>query len=135
MAVDRKKLAAAMADNDGSVQYFVDTHTGSISKVSLQDMAAIQKIKQDLQKDPKRYVRIPKRSGREKYADLEGFIKLIADVNLRGKLTECLGSPNPYRDIRLALERRYKEQRQYDAYQAQLVERRVEDFLRSTGLR
>ena len=134
MSVDRPRLQEAMLDPDPESQYFVDARTGKVVKVSLKDPAGLQRFKADLAADARRFVQVPRPSGREKYAELQEFVASLADPALKARLQGVLASANPYRELQLALERRFKEQRQWDAFRRQKVEKRMADFLKLSGL-
>lgn len=134
MVIDKKKLLEAMAETDPEVQYFVDRKLGTLRKVSLKEPETIARFKEDFAKDQKRFLKIPKRSGAEKYAELNNFIKLVADAALRKKFSEALMGPNPHREFRLLMERRFKEQHQWEEYCKKLAEERLADFLKVSHL-
>lgn len=134
MPVDRARLQEAMLDTDPETQYFVDARGGRVVKVSLKDPAGLQRFKAELQGDPKRFVQVPRPSGREKYADLREFAGVVADPVLKKRIQDALAAPSPYQELRLALERRFKEQRQWEDFRKRKVEKRMVDFLKLSGL-
>ncbi len=134
MPVDRARLQEAMLDPDPETQYFVDSRTGRVLRVTLKDPQGLARFKADLAAEPRRFVQVPRPSGREKYAELAGFVAAVADPVLKKRLQAVLASPNPYRELNLALERRFKEQRQWEEFRRREVARRMADFLKLSGL-
>ncbi len=134
MAIDHAKLIEALNESDPGVQWFADIKLQTVRKVSLQDPQGIERFKRDMAADAKRFVQIPKKTGPERYAELQGFIKIVADKALASKLTDALSSPAPYREFRLLLERKAKEKRQFDNYLKSCSQKRLENFLKLTHL-
>ncbi len=134
MPVDRAKLQEAMLDTDPETQYFVDARTGRVLGVTLKDPAGLARFKADLAADPKRFVQVARPTGKERFAELQAFVAGVADPTLRTRLQGALASPSPYRELNLALEGRFKEKRQWEAFRRQQVDRRMADFLKLTGL-
>ncbi|MGM9998948.1 MAG: UPF0158 family protein [Candidatus Bruticola sp.] len=134
MAIDQEKLIEALNESDPGTQWFADIKLQTVRKVSLKDPQSIEKFKRDLAADARRFVKIPKRSSEERYAELQGFIKIVADKALASKLTDALSSPAPFREFRLLLERKAKEKRQLDAYLKSCSQKRLNNFLKTTHL-
>ncbi len=134
MPVERAKLQEAMLDTDPENQYFVDARTGRVLRVTLKDPAGLARFKTDLAADPKRFVQVARPTGRERFAELQAFVASVADPTLRTRLQGALASPSPYRELNLALEGRFKEKRQWEAFRRQQVDKRMADFLKLTGL-
>ncbi len=134
MAIDQAKLIEALNESDPGVQWFADIKLQTVRKVSLQDPQGIERFKRDMAADAKRFVQIPKKTGPERYAELQGFIKIVADKALAAKLADALSSPAPYREFRLLLERKAKEKRQFDNYLKSCSQKRLESFLKLTHL-
>ena len=134
MPVDRAKLQEAMLDTDPETQYFVDSRTSRVVKVTLKDPAGVQRFRTEVAAEPKRFVQVTRPSGREKFAELQEFIASVADPALKSRLQGALAGTNPYRELHLALERRFKEQRQWEEFRKRKVEKRMADFLKLSGL-
>lgn len=134
MKVDRQQLLVAIANTDGETQYFVDLHTGQVRRVTLKEPDTVARIKADATKDPKRFQRVPLRSGREKVAELHEFAQSITDARLRAQIEQAISFPNPHREIRLLLERRGREMRMWETFLKSSDQRRMMTFLKLTGL-
>lgn len=135
MALDKNKLIEALNEGDPGTQWFLDAKTKTVRKVSLSDPRGIEQFKRDIAGDAQRFVKIPKRTSEERYTELEGFIRQISDKALQAKLSEALSSPSPYREFRLLMERRSKEQRQFENYLNACAQKRLQDFLKTTSIR
>jgi hypothetical protein len=134
MPVDRARLQEAMLDPDPETTYFVDSRTGKVVRVTLKDPQGLARFKAELTTEPRRFVQVPRPSGREKYAELSEFIASVADSAFKKRLQAVLASPNPYRELNLALEQRFKEQRQWKEFRRRQAARRMADFLKLSGL-
>ena len=134
MAIDERKLIEALNEGDPNAQWFADVKQQTVRKVTLQDQQSIEQFKRDLAADSRRFVKIPKRTGAERYAELQGFIRLVADKSLADKLSEALSSPSPYREMHRLLERKAKEKRQFEAYLKECSLKRLRSFLKLTHL-
>ncbi|MBI3928296.1 MAG: hypothetical protein HY319_22320 [Armatimonadetes bacterium] len=132
--VDRKVLYEAFADTDPETQYMVDTTTGRVIKLSLSDPAGLQKFKSDLAREPKRYLQVQKPSGQDNFKDMEQFVAIVADPRLKQELQRALASHKPFREFRDVLERRFKEKNQWAEFRKQRVEKRLTDFMKTSGL-
>lgn len=128
MAIDKQKLLNALNESDPEVQWFADLKLQNVRALSLKDPQGIERFRREMAADAKRFVQVPKRTSRERYAELEGFIKVVSDPALQKRLREALQSPSPQREFRLALERKAKEQRQFEAYLQECSLKRLREF-------
>ena len=109
MAIDKQKLLNALNESDPEVQWFADLKLQNVRALSLKDPQGIERFRREM-------------------AELEGFIKVVSDPALQKRLREALQSPSPQREFRLALERKAKEQRQFEAYLQECSLKRLREF-------
>lgn len=134
MPVDRSKLMEAFSDPDPENQYFVDTRTGGVLKLSLKDPAGLQRFKTQLGAEPKRFVQVQKPAARDRIAELEAFMATLTDPHLKAELQRALAAPSPFREVNQAFERRFPQKRAWDEFRKKRNEQRVAAFLKSSGL-
>lgn len=135
MAVDRPKLQEALADPDPENQYFVDSQSGAVQKVSLKDPAGLARFKAQITADPKRFVQVPKPSARDRLAELQEFMQTLTDPHLKSELQRALAAPSPFREVNQAFERRFTQKRAWDEFRKKRTELRLAAFLKTSGLK
>lgn len=134
MAVDRPKLLEAISDPDPENQYFVDTRSGGVLKVSLKDPAGLQRFKTQVAAEPKRYVQVKKATAQDRIAELQEFMAALTDPHLKAELQRALAAPSPFREVNNAFERRFPQKRAWDEFRKKKNEQRLASFLKSAGL-
>lgn len=134
MAVDRPKLMEALSDPDPETQFFVDTRSGAVLKVSLKDPAGLQRFKAQITAEPKRFVQVPKPAARDRIAELQEFMANLTDPHLKAELQRALTAPSPFREVSLAFERRFPQKRAWDEFRRKKTEQRLATFLKTSGL-
>lgn len=134
MNIDRKALATALDDTDKNSHYMVDKKTGKVLKLSLQDPASVADIQKRIAADKARYIKIPKPNPRSNFEELERFVKQLQDPHFRKVCERALTSHRPFREFRDALNTKPKEKRAWETYHQELVDKRIDAFLKGTGL-
>jgi len=94
ITVNLSEICAAMEDNSGEVNYFLDLHTGEVLSVSdyVDDQEEIVK---KIEEEPDRYKGIPAISSSEAFQIMEDFIETVQDDEIRGALYDAIKRKKP----------------------------------------
>lgn len=137
MAVNVVELLKVFRTMKNDVAYFFDRNTGSVVQLSSEnpDPRLLMAFKAKMDADKKRYIRMPRRSRQEHFADMETFIGTLKDKKLQQRLADALASGGQASKIfRDALESNAMARERWKAFQDERLKGFVVQFLRDNGI-
>jgi Uncharacterised protein family (UPF0158) len=129
------QLLQAVADPNPEIVPFLDTHLGEVHKIGRQASAAdLARFKQASERDPDRFLRIPRTTAEESRADMVAFMATVKDKKLQERLQLALrggGGLRDYQDKLLAVP---AERERWFTFRDGRVAVRLREWLRQSGL-
>jgi len=134
--IDRRDLARAIEDPARDREHVLDRESNDIITLSATNMSLTElyDFKTRMEKQPDRYLRIPKVPPAEGYQDMEDFIKTLKDPKLRLRLAQALAGRNAFREFRDMLESYPREEERWEAFKDERRQVRIDDWLKINGL-
>lgn len=136
MEIDRRALGRAMEDPARDREHVLDRQNNDIIALSATTMSLTElyDFKTRMEKDPDRYLRIPKVPSADGYQDMEDFIKSLSDPKLRLRLAQALAGRSAFREFRDLLESFPREEERWEVFKDKRRQVRIDDWLKLNGL-
>lgn len=135
MKVDYPALLKAFEDTAPENQYMIDTQSGSLLKLSLEDPSSIKRFQAQFAQNPKRFVKVERPAARDNFQELELFVGGLTDPHLKSALQRALTSHKPFREFRDVIKDKFHAREAWEKFHKQNVEKRANNFLKASGLK
>jgi hypothetical protein len=133
LKIDLDELCYAFEDHHN--EYYLDLKTGELLFISsLADEEEVERIEDQLEREPNRYLWVPKLLPQEGYAYMQEFIETVGDPNLQEKLWIAIDGPGAFGRFRRVLSGYPEEQERWFKFKDERVREHVEFWLRSEGI-
>ena len=124
-------VAFAMSTHDLAIEQFLDRSTGEVTVVfESDDSEEGNALRDAIDRDPDRFVRIPRSEAREDYARIERFVDELDDPAAIDQLRDALAGKGAFSRFRSAVERSNVRERWF-AFEARDRERLAREWLAS----
>ncbi|MBM3462751.1 MAG: hypothetical protein FJX76_11675 [Armatimonadetes bacterium] len=128
-------LVGAINDSATDVVYYVDSHNGDVSKISRgAPLADLARFKTMSDKDPDRFLKVPKPTGEESYGDMAEFTRTVKDRKLQERLQIAVRGGGTMRNFLDALTPSPMEKERWYKFRESRVHARARDWVRQNGL-
>ena len=128
-------LLAAASDPNPEVVAFVDSHTGETVRVSrAASPADLLKFKQQSERDPDRFLRVPRPTAQEGVGDMTAFLPTVKDKKLLERLQLAMRGGGGLRDFQDKLLAAPMERDRWYKFRESRVAGRLREWLRQSGL-
>lgn len=136
LRVDLPMLCLAFEDGSGMQKYYLDCQTGEVIVSSSEaefsdDFDSIEEMKDAIECNPTRYIRVPNILSREGYENMEEFIETLEDPNLKEKLYIAIDGPGAFRRFKDVLIAYPEERENWFTFRDKKIENRVIEWLKS----
>ena len=137
MPVEIKELLRALGDRSRESRYLLDKKTGRVYCVRADDLKNPQVLEliKAREKEPARFVEVPKLPAQEIFKDMEAFLKILKNKQLIKKLAGLIGGGGGYRDFRDALRGYEREEKLWFDFREQRMKERLKNWLKTVGIR
>lgn len=133
--VSLKAFLAAVADTDQDVVFYVDSHRGEILKMSRSmPLAELARFKTMTDRDPDRFVKVPKPTAEESYGDMDAFMASVKDKKLQDRLQLSIRGGGTLRNFLDALSPNPIEKERWYKFRQARIQTRAQDWMRQNGL-
>lgn len=133
--VNLKALLTALADPSPDVVIFIDSHTGEVARLSRSaPMTELARFKTQSDRDPDRFVKVPRPTAEETYSDMAAFAGSVKDKKLQDRLRLEVtggGTLRSFVDQLLAIP---TEKERWHRFRDDRVRERLQSWLRANGL-
>lgn len=135
LRVELSELCSAMENSSGEYAYYLDLETGEILFISdyLDDTEA-EKLRDDVDENPKRYKPIAKAQSYEGYHDMEDFIATAEDEHLAKLLEVAIEGKGAFRRFKDVLARYPEERERWFRFKDQRMRERAVEWLEEIGV-
>jgi hypothetical protein len=129
--IDLGELIDAFGNCRIGYQYYLDTVPGEILHTcdEWMDTEEIEKIDEQIEMEPERYLSIPTDSSREGYRALEAFTDTVEDENLKEKLWIALDGRGAFRRFKDVLSHYPDEREKWFEFKNERLKNRVLEWL------
>ncbi len=135
LPVSTRALLNAVQDPNPQVVCFVDSHNGEVLKLSPgSNMAELARFKTMSGSDPDRFLKVPRPTGAETYADLDAFCATVRDRKLADRLATAVRGGGTLRDFLDALTPVPGEKERWYRFRESRTMERLQNWLRQNGL-
>lgn len=133
--VNLKALQAALADPSPEVIVFIDSHSGEVFRLSRSaPMAELARFKAQADRDPDRFVKVPRPTSEETYSDMAAFTATVKDRKLQERLRREAEGSGTLRGFQDGLAPVPLEKERWHRFRDERVRQRLQVWLRSNGL-
>ena len=134
--IDLSELIDAFDNCRIGYEYYLDIITGEILHTSDEwmDTEEIEKIYEQIEREPGRYLAIPSDSSREGYRDMEAFTDTVEDENLRDKLWIALDGRGAFRRFRNVLLSYPEERERWFKFKEERLKSRINEWLQKNKI-
>jgi hypothetical protein len=133
ITVNLSEICAAMEDNSGEVNYFLDLHTGEVLSVSdyVDDQEEIVK---KIEEEPDRYKGIPTISSSEAFQIMEDFIETVQDDEIRDALYDAIDGRKPFYHFKETISDYPEEELRWYDFKENVIRNWAREWLRENGV-
>ena len=134
--IDLSELIDAFDNCHIGYEYYLDIITGEILHTSDEwmDTEEIEKIYEQIEREPGRYLAIPPDSSREGYRDMEVFTDTVEDENLRDKLWIALDGRGAFRRFKDVLFGYPEERQRWFKFKEERTKSRINEWLQKNKI-
>lgn len=132
--VDMKAIVKAVTDTTQDV-FFIDSKTGDVLKLAKNaPMSELARFKAISDKEPDRFLRIPKSTAQDSYADINTFIATVKDKKLQDRLKVSVTGGGTMRNFLDALQPSPMEYDRWHKYRDARILGRIQDWVKQNGM-
>jgi len=133
--IDLDELCSAMEDSSHEHEYYLDLETGEILFTSdYMDNKESDKLRDNIDEEPKRYEQIPKAEPREGYEDMEAFVATVKDEHLAELLEIAIDGKGAFRRFKDVLVRYPEERERWFQFKDDRMCERAREWLDDIGV-
>jgi hypothetical protein len=133
--VNARALLNAVQDSTPDVVYFVDSQKGDVLKVTRSmNLTELARFKQQADRDPDRFLKVPKPTGEETYGDMEAFRASLKDKKLQDRLRLATTGGGTLRNFLDTLNPVPQERDRWYKFRESRILGRLGEWLRQNGL-
>jgi hypothetical protein len=130
-----RALLNAVADTATDVVYYVDSHSGDVLKIARSTpMPELARFKSQADKDPDRFLKVPKATSEEAYGDINAFMASVKDKKLQERLRVSVAGGGTLRNFLDALNPAPIEKERWYKFRDARTQGRIEEWARQSGL-
>lgn len=117
-------------------EYWLDLQTGELILVGEEIMTTdeIEKIMEQIEEEPERYLPIPEREHHESYQEMVEFAETVKDELLKEKLFIALDGRGAFRRFKNVPYNYPEERERWFSFKEQILRRRVQEWLEENDL-
>jgi len=134
--IDMIELIDAFDNCRIGFEYYLDIKTGEILFTSYEcmDTEEIEKIDEQLESEPGRYLNIPTDSSSEGYTDMEAFAETVKDERLKEKLWIALDGRGAFRRFKDVLLDYPEERQRWFNFKEERLKSRAMEWLKENEI-
>ena len=134
--IDLIELIAAFDNCRIGYEYYLDIKTGEILYTFDEgmDCEEIEKINEQIEDEPDRYLAIPTDSSREGYRDMEAFSDTVKDESLKEKLWIALDGRGAFRRFKNVLYDYPEERERWLKFKEERIKSRIAEWLKENKI-
>jgi len=133
--VNLKAILQALADSPPDVVVYVDSQSGDCLRLSRSaPLAELARFKAQSDRDPDRFVKVPRPTGEETYSDMAAFLATVKDKKLQDRLRMEVQGGGTLRNYVDTLHASPTEKDRWYRFREERVRERLLAWLRSNGL-
>lgn len=135
VSVNARALLNAAQDPSPEAVFYVDSQKGDVLKITRSTpMAELARFKAMADKDADRFLKIPRPTSVETYADMDAFRATLKDKKLQERLQLAVSGGGTLRNYLDALNASPSEKERWYKFREARILQRLQDWLRQNGL-